>query len=230
MKKTLTTILLLFGVFQLFGQTGYKQNIADLISITFPQKPALNDTLGHTVFQYADSTVIYMALYRKIDPNDLLFKKDELPKFYDGMIEGIMGAAKGKLISKKSFEINGLKGVDIEFTSTDPDLPDLRFMRLLLINNTIITTHILTQSENKQAAEVAKSKFINSIAIIADKIYVSQGMDDPSAYMIGTWIGYLIGIGIVITIVAGIIFGIVFLIKRITRKKRASINEERPGY
>ncbi len=59
MKKTLCSILLLLGVLQLFGQTGYKQNIAELISLSFPQKPEVLDTLGQKTYQFADSSAIY---------------------------------------------------------------------------------------------------------------------------------------------------------------------------
>lgn len=64
MKKNLCTILLLFRAIFVFAQNPYKQNLLDLATITFPQKPETLDTLGHNTVQLIDSTAIYSAVTR----------------------------------------------------------------------------------------------------------------------------------------------------------------------
>ena len=218
MKKNLCTILLLFSAIFVFAQNPYKQNLADLATINFPQKPEILDTLGNNSAQVIDSTAIYAASTGELDSDQLLqIHSDKLSEFYDGIIRGFLDAAQGKLISKKPFEIDGLKGVEIEFIATaNPNLPNLRFARFILINNTLITVYFMTSSENKQATQTARTQFLNSLTITADKTSLTQGIDQPVAYAIGSIIGILLAWAVILSVIAGV----VLLIRRITTKKK----------
>jgi ABC-type glycerol-3-phosphate transport system permease component len=218
MKKNLCTILLLFSAIFVFAQNPYKQNLVDLATITFPQKPETLDTLGHNTAQFIDSTAIYSAVTRELDSDRLLqIHSDKLSEFYDGNIQGFLDAAQGKLIIKKTFEMDGLKGVEIEFiTTANPNLPDLRFARFILVNNTLITVYFMTSSENRQATQTARTQFLNSLTITADKTSLTQGVDHPAAYAIGSVIGKLVAWAVIL----GVIAGVVLLIRRITTKKK----------
>nr|WP_068892083.1 hypothetical protein [Pedobacter panaciterrae] len=218
MKKNLCTILLLFSAIFVFAQNPYKQNLVDLATITFPQKPETSDTLGNNSAYIMDSTAIYSTSTRELDSDRLLqIHSDKLSEFYDGTIRGFLDAAQGKLISKKPFEMDGLKGVEIEFIATaNPNLPDLRFARFILVNNTLITVYFMTLSENKQATQTARTQFLNSLTITADKTSLTQGVDNPTAYAIGSIIGTLMAW----TVIFGVIAGIILLIRKITTKKK----------
>ncbi|WP_316812603.1 hypothetical protein [Pedobacter heparinus] len=218
MKKYFCTILLLFVVLQLFAQNPQKQNLANLATITFPQKPETLDTLGHSMTQFIDSAAIYSTITRELDADQLLqVHSKKLPEFYDSTINGFLDAAQGKLISKKPFEIDGLKGIEIEFVATsNPNLPDLRFARFILLNNTLITVNFMTLSENKQATQTDRTQFLNSLTITADKTSLTQGIDHPVEYTIGFIIGKLAAWAIIL----GIIAGVILLIRRFTTKKK----------
>ncbi|MCW3117384.1 MAG: hypothetical protein JWM28_1466 [Chitinophagaceae bacterium] len=217
MKKILSTILLLFSILQLFGQTGYKQKIRELISITFPQKPEILDTLGQSSYQFMDSSAVYSVIAQKIDQEKMAVETDQISEIYDNLIKGMLNASQGKLISKKQFEIDGLKGSDIESVSkANPNLPDLRFRRILLVNNTIFTINFWTLSENRQTTETARTKFFNSLTIIADKTTLSQGTEKSGLFTFG----YITGIFFSWVFIAGVIAGIILLIRRLTRKKK----------
>lgn len=218
MKKNLCTILLLFSAIFVFAQSPYKQNLVDLATINFPQKPEKFDTLGNNLAQVIDSIAIYSASTRELDSDQLLqIHSDKLSEFYDGNIQGFLDAAQGKIISKKPFELDGLRGVEIEFiTTANPNLPDLRFARFILVNNTLITVYFMTWSENKQATQTARTQFLNSLTITADKTSITQGVDHPVAYAIGSIIGKLVAW----VVMLGVIAGVVLLIRRITTKKK----------
>ena len=218
MKKNLCTIVLLFSTIFVFAQNPYKQNLVDLATITFPQKPAILDTLGHNSAQVIDSTAIFSTLTRELDSDQLMqIHSDKLSEFYDANIEGFLDAAQGKLISKKPFEMDGLRGVEIEFiTTANPNLPDLRFARIILVNNTLITVYFMTWSENKQATQTARTQFLNSLTLTADKTSLTQGVDHPMAYAIGSITGKLMAWAVIL----GVIAGAVLLIIRITTKKK----------
>lgn len=147
----------------------------------------------------------------------LQIHSDKLSEFYDGNIQGFLDAAQGKLIIKKPFEMDGLKGMEIEFVTTaNPNLPDLRFARFILVNNTLITVYFMTSSENRQATQTARTQFLNSLTITGDKTSLTQGVDHPAAYAIGSIIGKLAAWAVIL----GVIAGVVLLIRRITTKKK----------
>lgn len=219
MKKNICTFLLLFSVLTLFGQTGYKQNFGDLVAITFPQKPETIDTLGQRVSQFIDSTAIYSVLSREFNFEEIPhIHSEKLSQFYDGTINGFLKASGGKLIGKHPFEIDGLKGVEIELVSTaNPNVPDLRFTRFLLLNNSLITINFWTLSENREATQKNRTEFFNSLVITADKTSLTQGIDHPAAFMLGSLMGKLFAWAIIL----GLIAGVVLLIRKITSKRKA---------
>ena len=218
MKKIICSFLLLFNSLFLFAQDAYKQNIAGLVTITFPQKPVTQDSLGHKAAQFTDSVAIYSVVSRETAPEEALpLQSSKLTEYYESFINGFVKAAKGSLISKKPFKIEGFEGVDIEIIATgNPNLPDLRYARIIYLDHTVIAANFMTLSENKAATQTARTKFFNSLTITADKTTLTQGVDHPKthaiAYMLGKISGYVLIVGLVV--------GMVFLIKRITSRKK----------
>lgn len=218
MKKVFCLFLLLFNSLFLFAQSPYKQNIADLVSYTFPQKPAVQDTLDTSVAQLIDSLAVYSVLSRALSPDEgLAIQASKLTEYYESFVKGFVKATGGRLISQKPFKIGDFNGVDIEvITTANPDLPDLRFARILFLNNTSITANFMTWSENKAATQPARTQFFNSLTITADKTELAQGVENPKTYAIAYMFGKISGFVLLI----GIVIGVVFLIKRITTRKK----------
>lgn len=218
MSKTICTILLLFHTLFLFAQKTYKQNIEGLVALTFPQKPEKMDTLGHKIVQVIDSSGIYSVLTKEMDPEVMPhIHNDKLVEFYDSTIKGFVDAANGKIIHKKPFEIDGFKGVEIEFIAQDStEIPNLRFARLLLLDETLITINFITWQENKETTQTVRQAFFNSLAITANKTTLTQGVDNPTAYRIGMLVGKLTG-GVIVLV---IVVGIVLLIRKLTSRKK----------
>ncbi|WP_285060067.1 hypothetical protein [Pedobacter ginsengisoli] len=161
-----------------------------------------------------------------MDQSKTTIKSDRISETYDNFIKGILSVSQGKVISKKQFEIEGLKGIDLEsVTTANPNLPDLRFRRILIVNNTVFIINFWTSSENRQTTHSAKTRFFNSLTIIADKTTLTHGSDGSTLFMAG----YITGIILSFMFAGAVVVGIILLIRRLTRKKRTPIKEEQPG-
>jgi hypothetical protein len=222
MKRYLLMFLFLCNGYDLSGQSFYKENIANLISVSFPLKPFPSETLGNSVIQAIDSSAMYSVINISVDPKQLLFYADKLPEFYDGVINGYAESYNARVIEKKEFEVSGFRGIEVELlTSPDPKLPDLRYVRVLLLNNSLIAVNFWTLSENKQATETARKRFFNSIVVTADQKTATQGTSPA-----GHQIGYLLGKLVFWTLLAGIVAAVILLIRRLRRKKHSTMKSE----
>lgn len=216
MKKNLVFVFILTTCFA-FAQTPSKQNLANIASITFPSSPQVSDTLGFQVLKYSDSIAHYLVIAQDLSKEaGFKLKKEELNEFYDGNIEGVLKAAGGKLISKKPFQINGLKGLDVEYSASNPDLPNLRFKRILFINNIIFSLDFWVSSENEVKSREAKDRFFNSLVITADKANLKQNTDIDTVTAVEA--GYVAGQIIFYISLFAIIAIIVVLIRKRNRK------------
>ena len=145
----------------------------------------------------------------------------ELSEYYEGVIEGVLKAANGQLISKKEFELSGLSGVDFTYTASDnPNLPDLRFQRVIFINDELIVINFLTSSENKAAAENEVGKFFNSFVINSSGVELTQGAENPIAFKIGTLFGRFAGFSLTLGVLVGGVAIIIFLVRKSTAKSK----------
>lgn len=216
MKPTILFFVLFLSIFHVSGQSAYKQNLEGTFSITFPGKPTQTDTMGCNTYACKDSDAIYLAIIKK--PITLLqpLLSSKRHDQYEGAVKGALSVANGKLISKKTFEINGLKGLDIEYIATaNPKLPDLRFDRFLFTNKGTFTFHFWTLSENKLATKKQRELFFNSLLVTGDKETL-QNDKDSIAFMFGTVIGYILA-------AVAFIGGIIFLVYKVSKKKTIGI-------
>lgn len=216
-------LLLVFAFFSTIGASAqgiYKQSLAGLATINFPAKPIATDTLGYEVFHYTDSIARYIVVAQDLsrEPGFKL-KAGELTEFYKGHIEGVLKTANGVLVSEKPFEIDGLKGIDLVYTSTNPNLPDLRFKRLIYLNLRVLSIDFWIKSENEQQTKVERDRFFNSFVITADQVNTLQETL-PTSNDQAFNVGYVIGVVSVLAIVIGLIVVIVlFVKKRVAGKK-----------
>lgn len=224
MKLHIIFIILFFSTLnQASAQEGYKQNLANLISINFPSKPTAKDTLGQQTFHYADANASYIVFIMDLSKNQSFeLKSGDLDEFYKGNVKGVLDAAKGKLISEKSFEIEGFKGLDIAYkSSSNPLLPDLRFKRILFLNGVMLSIDFWTLSANELKTKPERDKFFNSMTIIADKANLQQGISstESAAYHIGYVIGSIAGW----LVIPGLVLVIILVIRRRRKKKSMTV-------
>jgi hypothetical protein len=164
-KIILLTSLTILNTFSSKGQDWHKQNILNLATVEFPNKPEYVDTLGVKAYRYVTDSAIYLIEILDLSKqNGLNFKQDGLQVFYNSVINGIIERSSGNLIRKDSFEISGLKGVEFEMTYTaNPSLPNLHFYKIIFNNLNLIIYTFWTYSERRDQTEADRYKFFNSI-------------------------------------------------------------------
>lgn len=176
--KYLILITILFGTktTELFGQNWLSQILTEQVSIDFPSEPVLSDTLGIKTFSYSDADASYLMNIRDLGKlKNFQLKENELENFYNKIIEGTIQGSQGELISKSQFTMSGFKGIEIEYTSSvNPDLPNLRFKRIILLNTTIYLYDFWTVLENKEQTHTDRDKYFNSFTIIGDTATIKQ--------------------------------------------------------
>lgn len=208
-----------FIIFCSFGQSTYKQNILNIATIDFPEKPDFIDTLGLKMYDYSDENAQFILMIRDLSSQpDLSFQEDDLEKFYSNTIAGIIDASEGKILNKKVFELDGLKGVEIEFISnSNPSLPDLRFEKILFVNNLFIAVDFVTNSVDSMITKNKKDQYFQSFILTAKKSTLKQldASNKDKAYKTGFAIGKVLGYLFVI----GIVFLIVILINKVRNRK-----------
>ncbi len=183
MTKAILTFSLTLLSFLVNAQGNYKQKLGDVAVISFPKKPVAGDTLGIQGYRLTDSIALYVATFKLLTTDDFIVDSDSVSNFYDKVVTGLLKNTKGKLISKRSFEINGLKGVEVEHHSDEfPGMPDLRYDRIILLNNTAINITFWTFSSAKEKSLSARDKFFSSFKIIANKAQLVQGTENSIAY------------------------------------------------
>lgn len=189
--------------------------------MTFPKQPIRIDTLGQNAYRYVDSLAIYLATVKESTEEDHVLDAAQLSEYYEGVIKGILAATNGNLISKKTFQIDSLSGIDLVYIShKNPDLPDLRFQRIIFINDALISINLMTSSENKAVAENTSSKFFNSFAINPSATALTQGMENASAFKIGSLMGKVTAWVLIFVVVIGVPVGIVFSVRRFTARSK----------
>ncbi len=206
------------------AQESYQQEIANLATIMFPAAPGIQHISGRQVYSFAGESAIYVVTVTDIGNTGMVMEgESDLDEFYEGVVKGVMNAAKGKLISKKKVMVNGLKGIDIEYVSdTNPNLPALRFQRSVFFNNKSFAISFWTTPENKNSTAHERNTFFNSFApsIVKEKI-VQFANKRPapapnSAGNIGYGIGKLIG---TLLLPAVIVLLIVYFVRKGKRNK-----------
>lgn len=223
MKLKFLSILCVFSIISIFcfAQNPYKQNLLDLATIDFPAKPVSTEAAGQEVLHYADSAAHYLIVIQDLsNKRGFEINDGSLNEFYKGTIIGTLKTAGGKLISKKDFEIQGMKGLDIVYTATsNPKLPDLRFKRIILLNNRLFSIDFWTYSAKEKETQTVREKFFSSFLITADKANLTQNnkaSGSNMAYNAGYTTGKLIGTFAVL----GVIVVAIFLIMKMIKRKR----------
>ncbi|MEO6818641.1 MAG: hypothetical protein ABI266_08135 [Ginsengibacter sp.] len=230
-KSTLILSLFLFAFSYGIAQNTYEQNLENLAVIHFPAQPLTRDTLGQKVYSLATDKANYIVLIMN-DKSDtkIELKKNELDEFYTGTINGTLQASEGKLISKKDFTVDGLKGVEFEFTSDkNPNIPKLRFQRMIYTDKGVLAVNFWTNDDNKNILQ-RKDDFFNSLKFNTKdqelKQYTSTAIssdrrENSSAYNLGFSIGKILGF----LLIPGIIILIIVLVRNKNKRNEKMVSD-----
>ncbi len=210
-------IVLLLTVHFSFSQEWSKIKLNDFSSISFPKAPkkvASDEGIKRINYSLSfDHETYYVML---VNLGSKKITTSELPKFYQGIMKGTLKSSKGKMISQKEFNINGLLGYEMVYESnSNPQLPNLRHKRLLITNNTLISYEFWTYKENEKLTLDNKTKFFNSIVLTNKEITNIKKTEESSAYKIGHAVGEVIGYLLPI----GLLIGGILFFKKKNRKK-----------
>ena len=216
-KFLLVTLLSLSATFLVKAQkTPNKQSIASFATIQFPAKPTVLDTLGVRSFHYADSLADYMVTVKDVtEIKGFQLKFEDLDEFYRGVKKGTLEASKGQLISQKPFTIAGLKGSELNYSISNPNLPNLGFKRMLFVEGLAISIDFITYAEDEQQTKADRESFFNSLSFTGDPKLLKQEtiastdeLANGFAYQLGRVTGYVL-----------IVLLVIWVVKRLTRKK-----------
>jgi hypothetical protein len=139
MKKILIAIFMIFGCRLAFGQRPFTQDLKNLATVNFPDTPQLKRTPGRVYYSLQKNGVIYMASangwFNGMGDN---FTHDLTDTAYASLIREVNRLNESKLFYQKKITINGLRGIEYGFVSTDDSTKFYRYHRALFLNNTII--------------------------------------------------------------------------------------------
>lgn len=215
--KRLLLLFLLSNSAVAFSQSAFKLTIDSLSTVSLPGKPSLkkNDTTTvYFIHQYSAEYIILVQDFKK--RKDFVLHQDSLSAFYQGVVEGGVGAARNStLLSKNEVTVNGFKAIDFEYKVDSTLLPDVRFQRSIILNKQMITYCFWTFSDSAKINTPKKDAFFKSIAIIADKNKTKQYTQGNLATVLGSFAGSTMAIAVIALI--GI--GFVFLIRKLIYKK-----------
>ena len=216
MNKKIFAIFVLFIALCSFRKGFFHQTLGDIAAIDFPDQPQTIDTLGQHVHHYSDSSGFYLAGLSDLTKNGAGFSQNELDSLYSGFIGGTLNTSKGKLVSKKPYHIDGLRGYEIKYITSNPNLSNLRFKRILFLNNKMLYVDFWTDKDKDERSKPARERFFNSLKITANKASRQQGASNVGNVAFG--LGYIVGQAIVWVVLAGVILVIILFI--INRNKR----------
>ena len=201
-----------------FSQEWAKTELADFASIEFPIAPVKTNTNGGIDYSASDDIGVYRVMI--YDLGNPRITESGLPEFYEGVISGAMEAANGEMLEKKEFKLNGIIGVEITYiANSNPQLPNLRYKRMLVANNNLINYEFWTYKENEQLAITNKDKFFDSITISNKKGIAPEKKDTNNAYDIGLVFGKVI----FYLLIGGLIMGGILSIRKRNRKKNKNV-------
>ena len=180
------------------GYFGFAQDIqwkkADLgnsATIEFPEQATKKETKGQQVYVLDNGKALYIA-FAQAEAFDINPDSVELNKFYDGVIRGTLeSAGGGAVIKKSSFMVDGFIGMEIQFTTPNkPNLPEVKFLRSVLVNGTLYNQNFWTSAEQAQALSADRNRFFSSFKPGAKKSDSSE-IESSSAYKSGKLMGTL---------------------------------------
>ena len=177
-----------------------KITVGDSVTADFPEAPKKREMEGRLgpveVYTVNDGAALYVVMVQKgamaEESGD-----DEIAEFYGGIMRGLGG----KILSKKTFILNGFPGVEVQFSTPDkPQLPAVKFLRSVLVNGTAYTQQFWTSTAQESSTAEGRRHFFASLQPkVRPVARVAAGTRANSqAYKLGKLLGSLAVYGAVI--------------------------------
>jgi hypothetical protein len=162
------------------AQSLHKIAITNFATINFPSQPIISDSLDVKIYQYSDSVADYLVMVKDMRKlKGFQLKSENLGDFYRGLEESTLEGDKAKLISKKPFIIDNLKGFEMVYIGSQPNLPNLKFKRAIFIDGIVISIDFKTSVENKLRTQANREIFFSSFSIMEQKHNLKQATINP---------------------------------------------------
>lgn len=206
------------------GQNWVTTRLTDFAAIDFPVQPQKNIILEECYYTATDQIAKYVVNVKDLRNNTkLVVTPENQSGIYQSFINGALAASNGHQISKKDFEVNGIKGVEINYSvDANSQLPGIRYKRVLYYNKFLFVYDIWTTAEKKDATKQLMDKFFNSFSLSVTSKKRSA-TNEPNMYQKGYLLGKIIGSLVLIGGLIGVIFLIRFIIKKLQKRNNPPI-------
>jgi len=227
-NKFYTLLILVFSLISTsYSQDWIDTDITDFANIKFPVASQVNHSEKGTLFTAQNEFGIYMVALAKLpDQQSSNISEAEIQMLYDGMMQGTLDAANGKIVSKKEITINTIPAKEYEYKISTPGNEFYkRFKRTVYMNQHVIAIDFWSLTDNEDTLEDIKSKFFNSFSIHSKKAETtatSVSIIEPNTkdVSIASKLGHLAGEILFFATAIALLIGLFFLGRYIFRKKR----------
>lgn len=221
-NSCLRIAFLLFFIFcAVAGQAQHwkRFSIDDSTTVDFPgnvkRKKSVEKTVETQVYFCQDEKAIYITFLQHdaYGGNPIA---TELTKFYDGALKGTLSAAGGgQIIAQKPFIVNGFNGIEAQYeTPNKPDLPRVKFVRLLIANGTFYSQSFWTNSEQDPEIIERRNHFFSSFHTEVKMTAPVDPETQTRAYKLGSLMGSLFFYGALVAV-------FVVIVRRYSKPKKA---------
>ncbi|HZY39424.1 MAG TPA: hypothetical protein VFE53_22365 [Mucilaginibacter sp.] len=209
MKKIVPLILVVLLPFAAFSQQAYKLDLNHIATISFPDTPRLELSSGQRVYTLTHGDSLYIACATPINRFLGLFGSALNNSFYTGVIKGTLKQSHGKLLYRRSIQMNNINGVEFAYKAVFDSVNYYCYHQAFNVKSTLVfygywSRDSLQNDDKKMRAFFGSFKLTDS---------QPAGPRTSVAYKMGFALGIILIVGVIILV--GI--GIVFLIRRLTK-------------
>jgi hypothetical protein len=207
MRKIVIAFLLIFGSIPAYCQHPFIQDLKNLATITFPDTPQIKKTPGRDYYSFQTNGVMYMAsVSRYYNSLGDKFTHDLTDTAYASLLREVSRLNESKLFYQTKIKINGLKGIEYAFVSTDDSSKYYRYHRALYLNNTLVI-YGLNSFDSLKIDQTALHDFYAAFKVTAPNAERSQETIADSLFNLKTLMRS------VLALLAGVM--IIFVIKKL---------------
>lgn len=183
MKKVLLSVLgFVFLALAASGAGWSPQQVTRSVSISFPAVPHTSSIPDQTNYLLETDSCSYFAQTRQYIYDGKVHDSITLAAFYDGMVKGVLRAAKGTLVRKDYVQVAGLQAIELEYVKGDErSLPLTVCSRGLLLNGNLLLYSFAVPSESYERMKATKEKFFSSISVKKDTVMIQYKPNDGSS-------------------------------------------------
>ncbi|MGY3087216.1 hypothetical protein ACVWYF_000242 [Hymenobacter sp. UYAg731] len=215
-KLTYSSLRMAFLLFFIFcalsgkAQHWNRVSIDDSTTVDFPghvkRKKSVEKSVETLACFYQDEKAVYLtALQHDAYGGNPI--ATELTQFYDEALKGTLSAAGGgQIIAQKPFTVNGFNGIEAQYeTPNKPDLPRVKFVRLLIANGTFYSQSFWTNSEQDPEIIERRNHFFSSFHTEVKMTAPVDPETQTRAYKLGSLMGSLVFYGALVAIFVAIV-------------------------